>query len=178
MDTITRAQGRWKEILPRFGVDSGYLKNRHGPCPLCGGKDRFRFDDKEGSGSYFCNQCGAGAGIILIRKLKGWDHATACREVDAIIGSGAPLTQPERQDDRARRLAAIERLLGWARSPEIVADYLHKRGLSVQSKTLVGHPAVFHTEEQKRLPAVIAPIHGPDGRLQSVQRIFVAQAKP
>ena len=69
MDTITRARGRWKEILPQFGIDPKFLTNRHGPCPLCRGKDRFRFDDKDGSGSYFCNQCGPGSGVILIRKL-------------------------------------------------------------------------------------------------------------
>ncbi len=56
MSTIERARGRWSEILPRLGIDARFLRNRHGPCPLCGGKDRFRFDDRDGSGSYFCNQ--------------------------------------------------------------------------------------------------------------------------
>ena len=28
------------------------------------------------------------------------------------------------------------------------------------------------------LPAVIAPVHGPDGRLQSAQRIFVGEVEP
>ncbi|MDI5829610.1 hypothetical protein MJN51_36035, partial [Salmonella enterica subsp. enterica serovar Kentucky] len=35
---------------------------RHAPCPACGGKDRFRFDDN-GRGSFICNQCGAGDGL-------------------------------------------------------------------------------------------------------------------
>ncbi len=70
-DTVERAHGRWTEILPLLGVDPRFLVNRHGPCPLCGGKDRFRFDDKDGSGSYYCNGCGAGVGIILVRKLHG-----------------------------------------------------------------------------------------------------------
>ena len=77
-ETIERAQHRWREILPLFGIGTGFLVNRHGPCPLCGGRDRFRFDDKDGSGSYFCNQCGAGVGIILIRKLRGWGFKEAC----------------------------------------------------------------------------------------------------
>ena len=25
---------------------------KHGPCPMCGSSDRYRFDDKGGSGSY------------------------------------------------------------------------------------------------------------------------------
>ena len=49
--TMTRARGRWREILPRFGIAGRFLQNRHGPCPLCGGKDRYRFDDRDGSGS-------------------------------------------------------------------------------------------------------------------------------
>jgi hypothetical protein len=37
-----------------------------------------------------CNQCGAGTGLILIRKLHGWDHKTAWDEVDKIMSNGAP----------------------------------------------------------------------------------------
>jgi hypothetical protein len=49
---------------------------------------RFRFDDRDGTGSYYCNQCGPGTGLLMIRKLKDWDHKTACDAVDKIIGSG------------------------------------------------------------------------------------------
>ena len=42
--TKERAVGRWKSILPAFGVTPQQLTGKHGPCPLCGGKDRFRFD--------------------------------------------------------------------------------------------------------------------------------------
>src|ERR1700723_3302683 len=88
--TIERARHRWRELLPQLGVETRFLTNKHGPCPLCGGRDRYRFDDKDGTGSYFCGQCGAGSGIILVRKLKGWDHKTACDEIDKIVGHAAP----------------------------------------------------------------------------------------
>jgi putative DNA primase/helicase len=178
MNTIDRAQGRWKEILPRFGIETRYLTNRHGPCPLCGGKDRFRFDDKHGTGSYYCNQCGAGVGIMLIRKLKGWDHATACREIDAVIGTEGPAHTPQRTGNACSNLADIVKMLAEAQSPGIVADYMRSRGISVSSEVLRGHPALFHSEAKRRLPAVVAPITGPDGTLQSAQRIFVGQADP
>ncbi len=122
MSTIERARGRWCKILPRLGIDARFLRNRHGPCPLCGGKDRFRFDDRDGSGSYFCNQCGAGVGIILVRKKHGWDFATACREIDNIIGIDAP--RPPRPSpppqSPASRLAKIERVLAQATDRRIV----------------------------------------------------------
>src|SRR5215469_1691966 len=95
--TVERARGRWREILPLFGIETRYLVNRHGPCPLCGGKDRFRFDDKDGAGTYYCNQCGAGAGLLMIRKLRGWDHKTACDAIDKIIGSMRAKTKPQRE---------------------------------------------------------------------------------
>src|SRR5438105_7392910 len=114
MNTVERARYRWREILPRLGVETRFLTNKHGPCPLCGGKDRFRFDDKDGEGSYICGQCGAGVGVILLRKLKGWDYRTACDEIDKTIGlderkKSPPATDEEKQ--RSRRRAQIEQRL-------------------------------------------------------------------
>ena len=78
-DAITAARGRWPEILAALaGLSGEQLSNRHQPCPLCGGTDRYRFDDKDGSGSWFCNQCGgkdqrggAGSGIDLLMRRQG-----------------------------------------------------------------------------------------------------------
>lgn len=65
------ARGHWAQILPALGVN--ILKNRHQPCPVCGGKDRFRFDDQEGRGTWFCNQCGAGDGLALVTRALNVD---------------------------------------------------------------------------------------------------------
>jgi putative DNA primase/helicase len=183
INTIERARGRWREILPLLGVDTRFLNNKHGPCPLCGGKDRFRFDDRDGSGSYYCNQCGAGVGLILIRKLHGWDHATACVKVDEIIGKCN--TKPAAKvplSDRRNRLANIERLLQEACHPDVVTGYLRKRGLTISSPSLKGHwRCPYYDEDHKFIgvfPAVIAPIISHDGSLQSVQRIYNAELEP
>jgi len=63
LDVRQIAQGRWKSILTALGADEKTLSGKHTACPLCGGKDRFRFDDKEGRGTYFCSGCGAGDGV-------------------------------------------------------------------------------------------------------------------
>ncbi|MGG8913157.1 primase-helicase zinc-binding domain-containing protein, partial [Escherichia coli] len=47
--TVSHALGHWPRILPALGIQ--VLKNRHQPCPVCGGSDRFRFDDREGRGT-------------------------------------------------------------------------------------------------------------------------------
>ena len=44
---ISRCQGRWRTILSEVGIPASALTGKNGPCPICGGKDRFRFDDKE-----------------------------------------------------------------------------------------------------------------------------------
>jgi putative DNA primase/helicase len=176
MSTMERARGRWREILPQLGVDSRFLSNRHGPCPLCDGKDRFRFDDKNGDGTYYCNNCGAGVGIILVRKLRGWGHKTACDAVDKIIGNGPAKPVNVRSDDPRRRFANIERLLREACHSDIVAAYLKRRGLGVTCDVLRGHWRCPYFDCAGKFvgtfPAVIAPILGPDGSLQSVQRIY------
>jgi putative DNA primase/helicase len=185
MTTIERARNRWREILPQLGIATRFLTNKHGPCPICGGKDRFRFDDRDGTGSYFCNQCGAGVGIILIRKLKGWDHATACAEVDKIIGTKAPavpIDTKRTEKSPAARLAAIRRLLDEANDPRVVDRYLTKRGLAVGSPVLRGHPRCPYFDDDHRLvghyPALIAPVTGVDGSLQSAHRIYDAPIEP
>jgi len=75
------ARGRWRELLPAFGIDTRLLTGKHVSCPVCGGKDRFRFDDRDGVGSFYCAQCGAGDGFTLAMKATG----KSFREVADII---------------------------------------------------------------------------------------------
>lgn len=181
--TVDRARGRWREILPRLGIAPAFLTGRHGPCPLCGGKDRFRFTDRDRDGWYICGQCGAGTGILLIRKLHGWDHATACREVDAIIGNDPPaVVEAQQKDKSADRRRAIERALDCATDPDIAEAYLRRRGLAITSPALRGNRLAMHFDDAGaytgRFPALVAPIHGPDGSPQSVQHIYDAEVTP
>jgi putative DNA primase/helicase len=179
LNTIERARYRWREILPQLGVETRFLTNKHGPCPLCGGKDRFRFDDRDGSGSYFCAQCGPGVGIMLLRKKHDWDFKTAVTEIDKIIGRGpAPKKAPPEIDgakERARRLRRIKRLLAEARDHRVVEAFLRKRRITVTSSVLLGHPTYPYFEDKTfvgRFPAVVAPILAPDGSLESAALLY------
>jgi putative DNA primase/helicase len=182
-ETLERARHRWREILPQLGIETRFLTNKHGPCPLCGGKDRYRFDDKDGSGSYYCHQCGAGIGLLLVRKKNGWSFKEACDQIDKIVGQGPPQppqAEAPKADAKARR-AAIERLLAEANSPDIVEGYLRRRGLSVTSDVLRGHWQCPYFDENGLVGkhrAIIAPVHAADGSLVAAQRIYDAQVDP
>jgi putative DNA primase/helicase len=88
------ANGHWPAILGAFaGLSSDQLTDKHQPCPLCGGKDRYRFDDQDGTGSWFCNKCGgpseaggAGSGIDLLLRRTGWSFKDAAQRIEQHLG--------------------------------------------------------------------------------------------
>jgi len=107
-ETVKQACGHWSHILPALGVK--VIKNRHQACPVCGGSDRFRFDDKEGRGTWFCNQCGAGDGLKLVEKALGLSAGDAAKQVNAVTGNLSPvapkaLTAIEADTEASRNLA-------------------------------------------------------------------------
>jgi putative DNA primase/helicase len=124
-----RMKGRWHGILPMLGVPAGFLNGRHQPCPMCGGKDRARFDDKEGAGTFFCTHCGAGDGVSLVMKANGWDFKTAAQKIEALIGS-VEVRAPKTRTDIAKQMQAIRQ--AWSASKPIgklVHRYLFGRGI-------------------------------------------------
>jgi putative DNA primase/helicase len=87
------AKGRWKEIiLALTSISPEKLKNKHQPCPFCGGIDRYRFDDKQGSGSWFCNQgCApdgrrSSNGFGFLMNYLNEDFKSVARRVDEYLG--------------------------------------------------------------------------------------------
>jgi len=96
-----QAKGQWKKILTTLGVDGAALDGKHHPCPLCGGADRFRFDDQGGKGTWFCNQCGgrgrnggAGDGLELAHRLIGGSFPDTLKKVAELVGGGADNPRP------------------------------------------------------------------------------------
>lgn len=102
-DTAEMARGRWLGILPALGVSKKFLKSQNGPCPACGGKDRFSFTNRNKDGDYICRQCGAGKGIGLVAKVRGWSFKQAADAVDNIIGNKPVPDEPMDQAHEAAR---------------------------------------------------------------------------
>ena len=120
-DVKAKAQGLWADtIFPRFNIDVRFKKKT--PCPACGGRDRFRYDDKNGNGDYICQHCGAGDGISLIQKVTGLTFPEALSEVAAIVGLDA--TSNITEEDRVR----------WRKEKEIRDKEQRERELKMQEQ--------------------------------------------
>lgn len=68
------AHGRWPEILTAAGLDASFLTGRNGPCPFCGGRDRYQFQLRNG-GRYICRNCTEGryrSGFDLLMRHMGY----------------------------------------------------------------------------------------------------------
>jgi len=86
--------GRWPATLAGLGVAAHHLVDKHGPCPGCGGTDRFRFDDKDGRGTWICSQGGgtpaSGDGFdLLIHTGRAANYSGALRLATEFLGGNA-----------------------------------------------------------------------------------------
>ncbi|RFS27795.1 DUF3987 domain-containing protein [Acinetobacter sp. SWAC5] len=98
----SQANGQWHEIFRKLGYVLPTNQNEHAPCPMCGGKDRFRFDNQGGNGTFICGQ-GAecetigGDGFDLLVH-GGMDKAQALQAVNDVLASMG-LIQPSKAKD-------------------------------------------------------------------------------
>ena len=167
MKTAEMARGRWLELLTEAGIDESYLRNRHGPCPICEGKDRFRYDDKGGNGSNYCNSCGSRDGIGLLMDWMRKDFQEVCKWVEARVGSIAPRSfkpaVPEYEKNK-RRLNQIQRGATALEGINPVGQYLANRGVSPAPELRI-HPHMRHYEEGvlSYHPAMLAVLSSPEG---------------
>lgn len=159
------ARGQWSHLLPALGVDSKYLTNRHGPCPICGGQDRFRWDNQNDEGGFICSQCGGGDGFDLARKVTGRTFGLILRDVEEIIGKKANLDANRDHGEEYRARRAMEAIWNGATRPNAecpVGVYLTNRlGRFWAFQGLRYAPAAFHAEERSRFPVMVAQIVSP-----------------
>ena len=192
------ASGRWGSILLSLGVQEKFLSRRHGPCPACGGRDRFRFDDKNGSGSFFCSHCGAGDGFKLVQRLYDFSPRKSLQLVAGALGmDGGFLNLPPiaskniirspSDDSAASKLRYLRRL--WNRSAPVesgdpVDTYLRKTRrlelLTMTSEIRYCEQLEYREEEKPDawvttgvFPAMIARIASPTGDFAGLHRTYL-----
>ncbi|QXC32248.1 DUF927 domain-containing protein [Aeromonas sp. FDAARGOS 1407] len=156
-DVAAAACGHWPELLAAVGIDIP-RRGKHGPCPACGGRDRFRLDDKGGRGTWICNQCGSGDGLDLVCRVLSTTPKAAAELLAPLVGLSAGGLDPAEREriqrqqqakaDQDRKRSEQQRQKAARRAADIMADtgqgespYLERKGfgshLSAVNRTLI-----------------------------------------
>jgi len=167
-----------------------------GPCPWCGGEDRFCVwpEDKSGKGRYWCRQCERkGDAIDYLRDLHDMTYAQALEE----LGGRADHSRPPRKQarrkpattkttndlwqDKAAAFVARCHAILWSDQGQSALDWLRGRALSDETIKAAGlgynptksnTPAADWGLEQNKPVWLFAGIVIPwkvDGKLQKVR---------
>jgi len=180
---ITR--GRWRGVLPKFGIPELALDGKHHPCPMCGGTDRFRFTDKNQDGVWICNQCGSGNGVELVIRLTGREFRDVVKEIEAAAGHVQPEYQRATGPKKFDNTDMVQRTWNDAQrlaSGDPVTQYLRSRGISLDSwpTMLRAHPRMRYSEDTdaggkavSHHPAMVALFVSPDTKTRSYHATYL-----
>jgi putative DNA primase/helicase len=179
MHAAKLARNRWPDLLIHFGIDQKLLTGKHSPCPACGGRDRFRFDDMDGRGTFFCSHCGSGDGFALLGLVKGWAFKQVAAEVERIVGI-IPVAAPMRQPVEIDKLATCKRI--WAESLTVVVGdpvqtYLQRRtGIIEIPAAIRFHPHLSYRHDDGALtrhPAMVTKATDMNGHGTAIHRTYL-----
>lgn len=188
----------WVSLLVSYGVPADRLTGNACGCPVCGGNDRFTYDNKHGRGDWVCRQCGsgkamAGDGLQLITRLNRIglyrlmceiDGGPALRQVR--VASTAEAPKPKRKASPefvAKRLGSMWDAAKLLSMGDLVMRYLGERvpGLRVTPSTALRLGMLEYRHEKKVIgswPGILARFELPDGRLGTLHRTFLERSTP
>lgn len=185
-DVVAAACGHWPDVLAGLGIDIP-RRGKHGPCPACGGKDRFRLDDKTGRGTFICSQCGSGDGLDLVCRVTNKSPKEAAELIAPLVGLSAGGLDPvelerihQQQQARAdaeRKRAEQERQKATRRAAAIAGDvaqgvspYLTAKGLEWPQAT-INRTLIREGGENYPAGSLVIPLTNEAGELVNVQLI-------
>jgi len=177
--THEAAKGKWRGILIGLGVPESALSRKNCACPMCGGTDRFVYDNKEGRGTYHCRKCGAGNGMQFAIAFTGKPFHVIAKEIDAMLGNGAFKEDAPKPDlSEQQRAAALREVAASTvkiKKGDLADIYLTSRGVGEATyfKTLRFAPKLKDGDGQVR-PCLVATVQGPDGVNVTLHRTFLA----
>ena len=185
-DVAAAACGHWPELLAAVGIDIP-RRGKHGPCPVCGGRDRFRLDDKGGRGTWICNQCGSGDGLDLVCRVLSTTPKAAAELLAPLVGlsaGGLDTAESERirqqqqaKADQDRKRSEQQRQKAARRAAAIVGDvargvspYLTAKGLEWPQAT-INRTLIREGGENFPAGSLVIPLTNEAGALVNVQLI-------
>lgn len=180
VDIHESARGKWRGILSHYGLDQKALSGKHCACPMCGGKDRFRFDNKEGRGTWYCNNCGAGNGVDLVMGLRGMQFIDAVKDIRPLVDGSEPEKQQQGMSGSDQRKMRKEIWDGARRvvKGDEVDRYLSGRGVALDQYpgTLRFHPSLRYAYGQ-HFPGMVAAIQNDTGTCICLHRTFLTDGE-
>nr|WP_254603965.1 primase-helicase zinc-binding domain-containing protein [Serratia marcescens] len=114
-------------MLPALGIHIT-AGGRAQPCPVCGGKDRFRFDNLQGRGTWFCNQCGSGDGLNLVEKALAVTAKEAAVKVAGVLGEPSGNTLLEHNPQQEQQDKALARNNAAQQARQLLASARQQAG--------------------------------------------------
>ncbi|RCE20416.1 DUF927 domain-containing protein [Aeromonas caviae] len=185
-DVAAAACGHWPELLAAVGIDIP-RRGKHGPCPVCGGRDRFRLDDKGGRGTWICNQCGSGDGLDLVCRVLSTTPKAAAELLAPLVGlsaGGLDTAESERirqqqqaKADQDRKRSEQQRQKAARRAAAIAGDvaqgvspYLTAKGLEWPQAT-INRTLIREGGENFPAGSLVIPLTNEAGELLNVQLI-------
>jgi putative DNA primase/helicase len=176
IEIAEQAHNRWASILGMLDVSPKSLTGRHGPCPLCGGKDRFRFDNQNGRGTWICNNCGAGSGMDMALRMTGLSFRDCATKIRSLLGD-ATETKPRPAIDRnwAKRHCQDLWAAGMPLAGTEAETYLAGRGIvTPETQALRFHPDVQITGySASSLGAIVARVVDVEGNGVAIHRTYL-----
>ena len=169
IDVKVSAVGRWASILTNLGIDEQYFSGKHGPCPFCRGKDRYRWDKNNEYG--MCSGCGHKSGMDMAMEWLSMSFRESADEIKKIIGT-CKVTEIKKTDDTAKNQARIDKIKAGLKS--ITSDcaagkYLAGRGITVfPEKDCYFNPSIaYYDNDGKKLgdyPAMVSIFRNIEGK--------------
>ncbi|HEY0209505.1 DUF927 domain-containing protein [Acerihabitans sp.] len=159
-DVRAKATGHWPVILQRLDIPI----NRHeGECPSCGGATRYRFDDKEGRGTYHCSHCGAGTGLDLVIKVKRCDARQAAELVANVMAIPLPEPKPAREKPQSNQSITDKVAALVAKAKPGISAYLQNKGLDCPNMPILADGSLVLTLQTMDGTVTGAQLIRPDG---------------
>lgn len=180
------AVGQWDAVFNGLGIDVP-ARGKHGPCPTCGGTDRFHFDDHEGRGTWHCRHCEphAGDGLDLVQRVSGQSITEAAQQVAGYLGitnndnrEVIELNRQRAAERKATESAATEaqQRKTAARAADIMRDAVQGQSAYLAGKgftcTATVNSHVIKLADHMFQPGcLVVPMYDEAGQLANVQLI-------
>ena len=169
-DVRSKAKGHWEAIFQRLDIPTN---RSEGECPSCGGKTRYRFDDREGRGTYHCSHCGAGTGLDLVMKVNQCDARSAAELVAGVMVLPLPEPKPARDKPQSNIAIADKVAALVAKTVSGESQYLLNKGLPSPSKALLSDGSLLLVLQGMDGTTTGAQVINPDGS----KRLLAGTAK-